>query len=340
MRAYSYIAVAVVAQVVFLPASSCATDWQAITTDLVAKEKPGYGGLSGVAVDHATGTIYIELSDRGVFRSKDQGKNWERVGKDFKGRTEQPGCLLLDPTGKSKRLLCATVYGGPVAITSVEEDNWRLIDAKCSHVDWCVVDWTDADLKFVLALKHESGGTLLVSADGGKSFEESGKGYGPAWIFDGKTAVVAQAKTKEKPKPGLLRTTDGGKTFQPCGDYFAVALPKWRGDTLYWLVEGALIKTTDAGKSWDKVCDLKDGRYGPIFGKDAMQMFILTNGGVIESTDGGATWSQPLAVPKEMKGISSLTWMDFDPVNDVLYIMKMGTDKVVSDLYRIERGKK
>jgi photosystem II stability/assembly factor-like uncharacterized protein len=318
-----------------LGGSANAADWQAVAGDLIAKEKPGFGGLSGVAVDHATGTLFVNLSDRGVFRSGDQGKTWERVGKEFKGRTEWPGCLMLDPTGKSKRLLCATVYGGPVAIASLEDDSWRLLDAKCGHVDWCAIDWSDAEMKFVLALKHESGGTLLVSTDGGKRFEEAGKGHGPAWIFDGGTAVVAEAKTKDKPKPGLLRTTDGGKSFKPCGDYTATALPKWRGDTLYWLVDGALIKTTDAGKSWDKVCDLKDGRYGPIFGKDGRQMFVLTGAGVIESTDGGATWSQPTALPKELKGVSPLTWMDYDPTHDVLYVMKMG-----SELYRMERAKK
>jgi hypothetical protein len=312
-----------------------AADWQPVATDLIAKEKPGYGGLSGIAVDHATGTIFVNLSDRGVFRSGDQGKTWERVGKEFKGRTEWPGCLMLDPTGKSKRLLCATVYGGPVAVASLDDDSWRLVDEKCGHVDWCAVDWADPQMKFMLALKHESGGMLLVSTDGGKRFEEAGKGYGPAWVFDGSTAVVAEAKTKEKPKPGLVRTTDGGKTFKACGDYSAAALPKWRGDTLYWLVDGALIKTTDAGKSWDKVCDVKDGRYGPIFGKEAKQMFVLTGAGVIESTDGGAEWSEPVAVSKELKGVSALTWMEYDPVHDVLFVMKMG-----SDLYRMERAKK
>jgi photosystem II stability/assembly factor-like uncharacterized protein len=310
-------------------------DWQPIATDLIVKEKPGYGGLSGVTVDHATGTLFVNVSDRGVFRSGDQGKTWERVGKEFKGRTEWPGCLMVDPTGKSKRLLCATVYGGPVAIASLDDDSWRLVDAKCGHVDWCAVDWTDPDMKFMLALKHESGGMLLVSTDGGKRFEEAGKGYGPAWVFDGSTAVVAEAKTKEKPKPSLLRTTDGGKTFKPCGDYSATALPKWHGHTLYWLADGALIKTTDAGKSWDKVGDIKDGRYGPIFGKEAKQMFVLTGAGVVESIDGGATWSEPVAVPKELKGVSALTWMEYDPVHDVLYVMKMG-----SDLYRMERAKK
>src|SRR5260370_34300392 len=88
--------------------SANAADWEPITTDLIAKEKPGYGGLSGVVVDHGNGSIYVCLSDRGLFRSKDQGKTWERFGKDaFTGRTEWPGCLMLDPTGKTQRFLIA-----------------------------------------------------------------------------------------------------------------------------------------------------------------------------------------------------------------------------------------
>jgi len=312
-----------------------AADWEATTTDLISKEKPGYGGLSGVVVDHATGEVYVYLSDRGLYRSKDQGNAWTKLEHGpTKGRTEWPGCLQIDPTGKSKRFVAATVYGGPIAIGSLDGGDWKFLDNKSSHIDWCAVDWTDSDLKFILALKHESSGTLMTSADGGKSFAEVGKGYGPAWIFDSKTAVVAETKTKDKAKPDLLRTTDGGETFKPCGNYGATALPKWRENALHWLVDGALIRTTDAGKTWDKESDIKDGRYGPIFGRDAKQMFVLTSEGVVETTDGGTTWSKPIAPPAALKGVSALTWIDYDPMNELVYIMKMG-----SDLYRMKQAK-
>src|SRR5262249_53309413 len=127
---------------------------------------------------------------------------------------------------------------------------------------------------------------------------------------------------------------DGAKTFEPVGDYTATALPKWRDETLYWLVDGSLIATTDQGKTWSKVSDVKDGAYGPVFGKDGKQMFVLTKTGIVESTDAGATWSKPIALPKELKGTSPLTWIDYDPKNDVLYVMRM-----TSDLYRMVRGK-
>ena len=174
----------------------------------VTKDKPGYGGLSGVVVDHATGDVYVCVSDLGLFRSTDQGKTWAQLDHGPpKGRTEQPGCLLIDPTGKSKRPRrghASTAGPSPSAIS--ESTSGAILDDKSSHVDWCAVDWTDPDLKFILALKHESGGTLIVSHDGGKTFDEVGKGYGPAWVFDKDTAVVAEAKTKDKPKPGLVRT--------------------------------------------------------------------------------------------------------------------------------------
>jgi hypothetical protein len=305
-------------------------DWQPLTAELVAKEKPGYGKLSGAIVDPKTGDVYVDLSDKGIYRSTDQGKSWERCGETLKGRTETSGCIMLDPTGKSQRMVVALVYGSPIAVSPDLGKTWQIMSPKSSHIDWCAVDWTDPALKFVLALRHESGGALIVSRDGGKTFDEVGKGYGPAWIFDHETAVVAAAKTKTEPKPGLLRTTDGTKTFQPCGDYTigAGTLPQWHAGKLYWLAEGALITTKDKGASWQKVCDLKDGRFGPVFGKSAQHFFVVTEKGVLETTDGGANWAKPIPLPKAVK--AGKAWLSYDPGHATLYVMQMD-----SDLYRL-----
>ena len=308
-------------------------EWQPVTTELLEAEKPGAFGLCGVAVDRATGAVFVNLSDLGIYRSADQGTTWKRQNATaIKGRTEWPGCLKFDPTGKTKRMLLAVVYGAPIGFSDDEGATWKMMNSKVSHVDWCVGDWAENGPTFVLTLKHEAAGLLLASNDGGQNFREVGKGYASAWVFDSTTAVVAEAKSKDKPNPNLLRTTDGGKTFKPVAEYAATALPQWHGSTLYWVVNGALIQSTDKGETWTKLSDLKDGRYGPIFGKDAKHLFVLTNAGIVESTDGGATWSKPLPVPKELKGVSAMTWFDYDPKGDTLYVMKMA-----SELYRWKR---
>lgn len=316
-------------------------DWQPVLTDLLKSEKTGFGGLCGVVVDHQSGDVWVNLSDRGMFLSRDQGQTWKRVSESQpKGRTETPGCWLLDPTSRGGKMVTALVYGSPISVSADRAVTWKHLDNKSSHIDWCAVDWTDPDHKFVLALKHEANGLLLASTDGGQTFIEAGKGFGTGWVFDGQTAVVAEAKSKEKPKPHLLRTTDGGKSFRTCGEYSPVgtnsaqALPKWRGGTLYWLVDGGLIITTDKGETWKRIGEVPDAQYGPVFGKHPEQMFVLTKSGLTESTDGGTTWSKPMAAPKEMKGIGGLSWLEYDPQHDVLYLMKMG-----SDLYRLTRAK-
>ena len=103
---------------------------------------------------------------------------------------------------------------------------------------------------------------------------------------------------------------------------------------LYWLVDGALITTRDQGKTWKKVGAVKDGRFGPVFGKDGKHLFVLTGAGIVESTDGGASWTKPLGLPKGFGGVSALTWLEYDPTRDALYVMKMG-----SDLFKLQRGK-
>jgi photosystem II stability/assembly factor-like uncharacterized protein len=323
----------VISLLVLIAPGARAGDWQPATEELLRAEKPGYGGLCGVVVDHQTGDVVVNVSDRGFFRSTDKGKSWKRLGPEIKGRTEWPGCLQIDPTGKTKTIASALVYGSPIVVSANGAGTWSTLDKKSSHVDWFALDWTDPEHNFVLTLKHESGGLLLASSDGGKTFRDVGKGYGPAWVFDGRTAVVAEVKSKDRPKPGLLRTNDGGKTFKPCGDWSATALPKWQDGTLYWLVEGALILTKDKGETWEKRSELKGGRCGPILGKDAKHLLVLTSTEIVESTDGGATWPNKIALPKDLKGVSALTWLDYDPVHDVVYVMKMG-----SQLFRLQRG--
>lgn len=313
--------------------------WQSVVTELLKTEKTGFGGLCGVVVDRDSGDVFINLSDRGIFRSSDGCKTWKLTSKEpFKGRTESPGCWTFDPTGKSKSMVAAFVYGAAISSSGDLGESFERMHGKSEHVDWCAIDWMDPKRQFVIALKHEQDGLLIASNDGGKTFRDVGKKFISGWVFDNKTAVVAQEKTEANPEPTFMRTSDGGKTFVPCGKYAPVGhhsartLPKWYGGKLYWLTNKGLIFTSDKGLTWQTIAKVKEAAYGPIFGKDSKQMFLLTRSGIVESLNGGSSWSEPIVLPEGLGGGGNLIWMDYAPKEDSLYVMKMG-----SDLYRLIR---
>lgn len=307
-------------------------DWQKATDSTALKEKSGFGGICGVLVDRKTGHVLINVSDKGLYRSTNQGETFTPFAQPFKGRTEWPGCMMFDPTGKSDRLIIALVYGSPILVGSREGATWKVLDKKSGHVDWFATDWTDPDNKFVITMKHEAGGLLLRSLDGGASFADVSKNFSAGWIFDGKTAVATQAKSKEVPEPKLVRTTDAGVTWTPVADYVGPALPKWLDGRLYWVTDKALIATSDQGATWNKISDLKDGRFGPIAGKKPGHYFIATKTNILETSDDGKTWSAPIALPPTFNQWSGMSWLDYDPQGDVLYAVKMS-----SELYRWKR---
>ena len=235
----------------------------------------------------------------------------------------------------------ALVYGSPIAVSADMGQNWKILNNKSGHVDWCSVDWTDPDTKFILALKHESGGTLIVSRDGGATFDVIGKDFGPAWIFDGQTAVASEAKSKTKPaRPGAhhrwrqdVRT--GGRLFRQGP---AALFPGRASKALRWHALLAHRRRLDLqrrqGQDLEKGLPSQERTLRPSLRQDGQHMFLLTTAGIIESTDAGATWTKPLALPKEMKAINFMTWLDYDPLNDVLYTTRMS-----ADLYKLERKK-
>ncbi|HEX3315069.1 MAG TPA: hypothetical protein VHR72_09280, partial [Gemmataceae bacterium] len=178
-----------------------------------------------------------------------------------------------------------------------------------------------------------SGGVLLRSDDGGKSFAtEIGKGYGPSYVWDASTAVVSMPKSKANPTPKILRSTDGAKTFEQVAEFEPRAVPIGQGDSVYWLASNGLMRSKDKGKSWDKLSAIKEPRTGPIFGKSPEHLFVTASSGILESHDGGKTWGTPIAAPKDFRGINNMTWIAYDAGHDSLYIVKMG-----APLYRLTR---
>ena len=96
----------------------------------------------------------------------------------------------MDPDGR--RLFCFMIYGSS-AMTLDGGKSW--MKSKVSHLDFGWVDWDDTG-KRVLALRHEAGGMLTTSDDGGATWKDLEKGFNGCGVFDRKTFVATKAKGK------------------------------------------------------------------------------------------------------------------------------------------------
>jgi hypothetical protein len=88
------------------------------------------------------------------------------------------------------------------------------------------------------------------------------------------------------------------------------------------------------GKYVRALKECKDADHGWASGKETKHLFKLTRDGIVESTDGGSTWSKPIALPRNLKAAEGQTWIEYDPKNDILYVMKTS-----GDLYKLMRRK-
>ena len=152
-----------------------------------------------------------------------------------------------------------------------------------------------------------SGGRILVTADGGASWNEAGGSRGAMLsdvrFLDSRNAWAVGPST-------LLRTQDGGETWAPVmadDDYFSGNAVQFLDDWHGWVVShgGALRSTSDGGRTWTQVPLplAKDERptLWDITFTDAAQGWIVGEQGVIFHTeDGGSTWTrQTHGVPIE-----------------------------------------
>jgi hypothetical protein len=78
-------------------------------------------------------------------------------------------------------------------------------------------------------------------------------------------------------------------------------------------------------ETWEEVCSHAKKANNP------KHVFVLTDTCIKESTDGGTTWKRAIDLPRNFVPNSD-SWVQYDATNDVVYLMKKG-----SDLYKLAR---
>ncbi len=223
-----------------------------------------------VAFVAALGHAYGPNPERGIFRTRDGGKSWEKVLylDDRTGGIE----VVFDP--QNPHILFAAMWEGsrtPWSLTSGgakdglyrsgdDGTTWKRLEGQGlpdGPLGRISVGVSGADSNVVYALIEASKGGLYRSDDGGTNWtliNDDHRFRQRAWYF---THVWADPKDSNKAyiaNTGLFRSTDGGKTFErlnsPHGDNHALWVDPNNPNRLINGNDGGATISVDGGKNW------------------------------------------------------------------------------------------
>ncbi|HYY68323.1 MAG TPA: hypothetical protein VE734_01205 [Terriglobales bacterium] len=218
----------------------------------------------------ALGHAYGRNSERGVFRTTDGGKSWQKV----LYKDDQTGAIdvVFDP--HNPNILFAALWqvqrtpwslesGGPGSglYKSVDGGStWKRLEGNGlpkGVLGRIGVSVSGADSDRVYALIEAEEGGLYRSDDGGEHWtkvNDDQRLRQRAWYF---THVFADPKSRDTVyllNTGLFRSTDGGATLTllpaPHGDHHGLWIDPTNPERMINGNDGGATVTTDGGKSW------------------------------------------------------------------------------------------
>jgi len=231
----------------------------------------------------ATGKLWSDSDERGVYKTTDGGKTWSKV---LKGANASTGCSMMSMDRQNPK----TLYAG---MWDFRRKGWTFRSGG---------DGPNAP----------SGSGLFKSTDGGASWteldENSAKGL-PAKPWGRLAVTVAPSKPNvvyavieaEAPKNGLYRSDDSGQTWTALDRsanmiwrpfYFANLIVDPKNENKVYKPDGPLIVTTDGGKSFSGISGGAHGDFHDVWINPNNTDHLITgdDGGVWYSYDSGNRW--------------------------------------------------
>lgn len=221
----------------------------------------------------ALGNIFGPNPERGVYRSKDGGKNWQKV----LFVSDSTGAIDLALDHNNPRIIYAAMW-------RAERKPWTLIDGGHEGGIWKSIDGGDTweklggglptgllgkiglavspvNSKRVWALvqaKKEDDGGLYRSDDGGKSWSRINRNHKlrqRGWYYSHITADPQDENTIYASNTGFYRSIDGGKTFSeriytPHGDNHGVWINPNNPQIMINCNDGGANVSLNGGQSW------------------------------------------------------------------------------------------
>jgi photosystem II stability/assembly factor-like uncharacterized protein len=231
----------------------------------------------------ATGKLWSDSDERGVYKTTDGGKSWTKI---LKGANASTGCSMMTMDEQNPK----TVYAG---MWDFRRKGWTFRSGG---------DGPEAP----------SGSGLFKSTDGGATWTEldagSAKGLPPKpWgrvavtVAPSKPSVVYALVEAVQPKDGLYRSDDGGQTWAALDRsqnmiwrpfYFANLIVDPKNENKIYKPDGPLIFSNDGGKSFSNISGGTHGDHHDLWIDPNNTDHIITgdDGGIFYSYDGGNRW--------------------------------------------------
>jgi len=224
-----------------------------------------------IAFVAAIGNPFKPTNDRGLYRTTDGAKTWQRV----LYVSDSTGAVDVEFQPGNPNTLYASMWRG-------ERKPWTIISGA-----------------------HEGG--VYKSTDGGSTWKKLGNGLPNELVGKSNVAVtpadpnVVWVLIEAKPGGGLYRSNDAGESFTLVSDYAQLitrpfyytnitAHPK--DANTVWVGAEQFSKTTDGGKTWRAMPTPHGDNHDLWINPNDPQLMVQSNdGGATVTLNGGRTWS-------------------------------------------------
>ena len=227
------------------------------------------------------GKLWSDSEDRGVYKTTDGGKSWNKI---LKGANLSTGCSMISMNPQDPKVLFAGMW-------DFRRQGWTFRSGGENAT-------------------ASSGSAFFATADGGATWKEldekSAKGL-PAKPWGRVAVTIAPSKPNvvyaliESTRSALFRSDDGGKTWEERDRsnwmvwrpfYFANLIVDPKNENKVYKPDLTLIMSEDGGKSFSAIGNGAHGDFHDVWVNPDNTNHVIAgdDGGIWYSYDGGSSW--------------------------------------------------
>jgi len=200
-------------------------------------------------------TAYVSKGSL-IFKTKNRAENWEQIYLEANQQTIT--YLAVDPQNSNK--IYAGLADGRLLRSLDQGKTWQILNDFKAKIKQILINKKDSKIIYVAT----SNKGFFKSTDQGANWEDTTKNVKFSGVRDFKFAVFDATKSDAliiATKYGLLKTIDGGKTWQEIKlltlpgkvSILSLAINSTNANEIYYGTKEALFKTNDGGKTWKTI---------------------------------------------------------------------------------------